>query len=132
MMYSNCNFIWYFLYQQIDNSKKACFYSIKRKDIENALHFIQNSILSKDTFNVCPRLLKLRMFDEFTNSNAESEHSALKKQSLGVSNIISITSLFQKTDMDATKKSNLHVKFQSKDIASTLIKNTMLAIKVSC
>jgi hypothetical protein len=110
------------LYQQIDETNKPCIYTIKRRDVENALHFIQNSILSKDTFNVRPRLLKLRMFDEFTNSNAESEHSALKKQSLGVSSAISMTSLFQKTDMDATKKSNLRVQFQSKDIASTLLK----------
>ena len=109
------------MYQQIDETNKPCIYTIKRRDIENALHFIQNSILSKDTFNVRPRLLKLRMFDEFTNSNAESEHSALKKQSLGVSSAISMTSLFEKTDMDATKKSNLRVQFQSKDIASTLV-----------
>ena len=47
---------------------------INANEVENALYFIQNSILGKESFEIRPSVLGTRMFDEFTNSNAEAEH----------------------------------------------------------
>ena len=55
---------------------------INANEVENALYFIQNSILGKESFEIRPSVLGTRMFDEFTNSNAEAEHVSLKKRVL--------------------------------------------------
>ena len=59
------------------------------------------------------------MFDEFTNSNAESEHASLKKKSLGVVANQKMSTLYEKADMNSTQKSQLRVIQQHKDIDLT-------------
>ena len=56
------------------------------------------------------------MFDEYTTSNAESEHASLKKKSLGVNANASMTTLAKKTHMNSTQKSNKRSVYQSNDI----------------
>ena len=55
------------------------------------------------------------MFDEYTTSNAESEHASLKKKSLGVNANASMTTLAKKTHMNSTQKSDLLPKFQFRE-----------------
>ena len=75
--------------------------------------------MSHDTFSIWPKILDIRMFDEFTNSNAESEHASLKKKSLGVVANQKMSTLYEKTDMNSTQKSQLRVIQQHKDIDLT-------------
>ena len=65
--------------------------------IDAALFHLQNKILSKPSIDIRHRLLGVRMFDEFTTSNAEAEHSSLKSRGLGVNVHTSLTDLFLKT-----------------------------------
>ena len=58
------------------------------------------------------------MFDEFTTSNAESEHASLKRKSLGVRANASMTTLAKKTTMNSLQKSNQRVVYESNDIES--------------
>ena len=87
--------------------------------VENALHEIQSTILSHESFCIRPKILDVRMFDEFTTSNAEAEHASLKKKSLGVVATQKMTTLYEKTDMNATQKTQLRVIQQHKDFEST-------------
>ena len=48
------------------------------------MDWAQNHIICKDSFRQRSKLLHLHMFDQYTNSNAEAEHSVLRKESLGV------------------------------------------------
>ena len=59
------------------------------------------------------------MFDTYTTSNAESEHAALKKDSLGVRSNGTMTSLAQKATSDALKQSNHRMMFQNNDLQRT-------------
>ena len=54
------------------------------------------------------------MFNEFTSSNAESEHASLKKKAGGVNNKISMNVLLEKTLMEAGKKVIYAIKLNSK------------------
>ena len=56
------------------------------------------------------------MFDEFTSSNAESEHRSLKKASLGMVATQKVTTLFQKSDMSAENKFLLRQNYQSRNL----------------
>ena len=87
--------------------------------VENALHEIQSTILSHESFCIRPKILNVRMFDESTTSNAEAEHASLKKKSLGVVATQKMTTLYEKADMNATQKSQLRVIQQHKDFEST-------------
>ena len=89
--------------------------------VENALHYIDNGILNEPSYNICPKILNKMFFDEFTSSNAEAEHAALKKKSLGMTATQKVTTLFKKADMDATKRGQNHIVQQTKDISSTMI-----------
>ena len=89
--------------------------------VENALHAVQNNIISHESFKIRPKLLGLRMFDEFTNSNAEAEHASLKKKSLGVNANQSMTTLYKKTDINASQKSQVRLQMQHRDIEMTNI-----------
>lgn len=70
------------------------------------MHHLRNSILTKPSLDIRHRLLEERMFDEYTSSNAESEHSALKSKSLGISNLTSLTDLFIKSMKAAETRGN--------------------------
>ena len=67
------------------------------------------------------------MLDEFTNSNAESEHASLKKKSLGVVANQKMSTLYEKADMNSTQKSQLRLIQQHKDIDLTNV-NTQCAL----
>ena len=59
------------------------------------------------------------MFDTYTTSNAEAEHSALKCASVGVCANDTMTALAQKTNIQATKRTNQRVRQQTKDLQCT-------------
>ena len=59
------------------------------------------------------------MFDTYTTSNAESEHAALKKDSLGVRSNGTMTFLAQKATSDSLKQSSHRVIFQNNDLQRT-------------
>ena len=83
------------------------------------MHYVENIILKKEAFEIRPFLLGTLMFDEFTSSNAEAEHSSLKRPSLGVLHHISMTTLFQKTKQDSARKTNERLQLQAKDLDMT-------------
>ena len=56
------------------------------------------------------------MFDEFTSSNAEAEHSSLKKASLGITVNQKVKTIFEKTDMSVENKFLLRQNYQSKNL----------------
>ncbi len=79
---------------------------ITKKQIEDALFHLQNNILTKPSLDIRHRLLDVRMFDEFTTSNAESEHASLKSRGTGVNNKTSLKDLFLKSMKAAEMRSN--------------------------
>ena len=92
---------------------------VYKEQVEKALHWAQNIILGKESFEIRPTILHIRMFDEYTNSNAESEHAALKKKSLGIQSNETMTSLFKKTHQEASKKSTQKMLNQNQDLIRT-------------
>ena len=46
------------------------------------------------------------MYDEFTISNVESEHAAIKSDGVGLLANNKVTTVFEKTDLNATKRSH--------------------------
>ena len=98
------------------DSTKIC-----HDQVENALHFIENAILNEPSYSIRPSLLDVMFFDEFTSSNAEAEHSALKKKSLGIVATQKVSTLFRKADMDATKRGQNNLIARNKDIGLTMI-----------
>ena len=63
--------------------------------------------------------MSIRMFDTYTTSNAEAEHSALKCASVGVSANDTMTALAQKANLQATRRTNQRVVDQTKDLQCT-------------
>lgn len=59
------------------------------------------------------------MFDEFTTSNAEAEHAALKSRGLGIDNHISMTDLFIKTTKAADIRSSDKQQHNVSDLEKT-------------
>ena len=59
------------------------------------------------------------MYDEYTTSNVEAEHSCIKSQSVGLTANAKVTSMFEKTDFNAEKRSHQRIIFQNKDIMCT-------------
>ena len=84
------------------------------------MHYIQNHIVSKESFAIRCDLLDVRMFDELTNSNAESKHAALKSNNSGVLSSISMSGLVDKTMIMSQKRSNLKSIEHTRDIHSTI------------
>ena len=82
---------------------------ISQNEVTNALHWISNHVLVHESFSIRPSLVHRFMFDELTTSNAEAEHSALKRSSLGISHKDSMHTLFYKTNMDAHRKSSQRI-----------------------
>ena len=74
--------------------------------------------------------MSVRMFDTYTTSNAEAEHSALKCASVGVSANDTMTALAQKTNCQATRRTNQRVLHQTKDLQSTDTKSKCALSKV--
>lgn len=74
---------------------------ISQEVVEAAMHTVQNSIICKESFKCRPDIIHVRMFDTYTNSNAESEHHALKKKSLGLQANSTLHTLMLKTEIDA-------------------------------
>ena len=60
------------------------------------------------------------MFDELTNSNAESEHSALKSNSTGVMSSISMKSLVDRTMLLSQKRSSQKLINHCRDINASI------------
>lgn len=94
-------------------STKIC-----QHQVENALHWIKNSIMVEPSFTIRPRILGTRTYDEFTTSNVESEHSIIKSKGVGVMANSKVTTMFQKTDLNAEIRSNQRTIYQEKDIMS--------------
>ena len=87
--------------------------------VENAIHWIKNSIIDEPSFTLRPTILGIRTYDEYTTSNVESEHSIIKSKGVGVASNSKVTTMFQKTDLNAEKRSNQRMIFQTKDIMCT-------------
>ena len=111
--------------------------------IKRAFDWAQNHIVCKEAFKSRPELLSVRMFDRFTNSNAESEHSALKKKSNNISATGSIFKLYQTIEMDAKrrdllKKQEQHAHAGSVDtktkcmLSRYLVKNCFFEMQYKC
>ena len=90
---------------------------ISSHEVHNALHWVNNHILVHASFDVRPSLVDRFMFDELTTSNAEAEHSALKRSSLGVSHKDSMHAFFEKANMDASRKSCQRIQRQVSDLS---------------
>ena len=74
--------------------------------------------------------MSVRMFDTYTTTNAEAEHSALKCASVGVSANDTMTALAQKTNCQAIRRTNQRVLHQTKDLQSTDTKSKCALSKV--
>ena len=64
--------------------------------VENAIHWIKNSIIDEPSFTLRPTILGIRTYDEYTTSNVESEHSIIKSKGVGVASNSKVTTMFQK------------------------------------
>ena len=120
----------YLKYYLSKRVKETCHLRDNRKicqdQVENALHEIKNGILDQPIFTIRHRVLGLCMFDEFTSSNTEAEHSSLmKKSSLGINTNQKVTTLFEKTDMSAENKSMLRHNFQANNL-------DMISVQTKC
>ena len=121
----------YYLYKRVKetrhlrDNRKIC-----QDQVENALHEIKNGIIDQPTFTIRHHVLGLRMFDEFTSSNAEAEHSALKRSSLGMNANQKVTTLFEKTDMSAENKSMLRHNFQANNLDMMNVQTQCLISKL--
>ena len=94
---------------------------ISSDQVEHAMHSIENNILNEESYSLRPQLLGTNFFDEFTSSNCESEHAALKKASLGMTATQKVSTLFQKANMDAQKRYQSRLINETKDITRTVI-----------
>ena len=89
---------------------------ISEDQVEKALQWVHNHIISEKSFGMRPKVLGTRIFDIYTTSNAESEHSAFKRSSVGVKANDSMTTLAQKSIKFSTKRSNERTYLQAKDL----------------
>ena len=64
----------YYLYQIVKDTAPSPSDRIYYDQVENTLYGVQHNIISHKSFKIRPKLLGLRMFDEFTNRYAETEH----------------------------------------------------------
>ena len=56
------------------------------------------------------------MIDKFTSSSSKSDHVSLKKGILGMNANLNVTTLFEKTDMNAENKFLLRQNFQLRNL----------------
>ena len=71
------------------------------------------------------------MYDEYsTTSNVESEHSIIKSVSVGLTANSTVTNMFEKTDLNAEKRSQQRHIFQSNDIMCTNLQTKCQASKI--
>lgn len=96
---------------------------ISKDEVDAAIEWAQNHIVCKEAFKQRPQLMNIRMFDRFTNSNAESEHHSLKKKSLGVKANGSLHQLFKLTDMDSRRRHNIKTQNEHSKLTSTDVKS---------
>ena len=92
---------------------------ITLEEVTNAFEWAENHIVCKEDFKSRPRLMNVRMFDRFTNSNAEAEHSALKKKSLGLQANGSLHQLYKLSEMDARRRQTLKQQDQCANMNKT-------------
>ena len=97
-------------------SQSSCF---NKQQVDDALSWVNNHITSHSSFSSRPHSMSIRMFDTYTTSNAEAEHSALKCASVGISANDTMTALAQKTNIQATRRTNQRVLDQTKDLQCT-------------
>ena len=102
-----------------DNINQPESQRITKQHIENCLFHLQNNILTKPSLDVRHRLLDVRMFDEFTTSNAESEHAALKSRGTGITNLTTLTDLFLKSMKSAEMRTYDKEVKNNKDLEKT-------------
>ena len=76
---------------QYKDHRKICL-----DQVENALHWIKNSVIDQPSFSIRSSLLGVRMYDEYTTSNVESEHSIIKSNSVGLTANSTVTNMFEK------------------------------------
>ena len=67
--------------------------------------------------------MHLRMFNRFTNSNAESEHAALKKKSLGLQANGSLHNLYRLSEMDAKRRHYIKQQSEHSNLTTTDVKS---------
>ena len=70
------------------------------------------------------------MYDEYTTSNVESEHAAIKSKGVGLLANNKVTTMFEKTDLNATKRYHQRTIFQNKDMMCTNVDTKCQASKV--
>lgn len=97
-------------------NKNSCF---NQQGVDEALIWVHNHITSHSSFSLRPRIMSVRMFDTYTTSNAEAEHSALKCASVGISANDTMTALAHKTNNQATKRTNQRILCETKDLQCT-------------
>ena len=56
----------------------------------------KNHVIDQPSFSIRPTILGIRMYDEYTTSNVESEHACIKSQSVGLTANSKVTSMFEK------------------------------------
>ena len=110
---------------QYKDHRKICL-----DQVENALHWIKNSVIDQPSFSIRSSLLGVRMYDEYTTSNVESEHSIIKSNSVGLTANSTVTNMFEKTDLNAEKRSQQRHIFQSNDILCTNVQTKCQASRV--
>ena len=98
----------------VTNSSK-----VSHDEVEQAIHWIKNSVIDEASFNIRPQILHKRTYDQYTTSNVESDHSIIKSKGVGVLGNTRVTSMFEKTDLNAKKKCTQRLIYQTNDLMCT-------------
>ena len=91
---------------------------------------MKNHIIDLESFSIRTLILNVRMYDEYTTSNVEAEHAAIKSKSVGLLANNRVTTMFEKTDLNATKRYHQRTIYQNKDIMCTNVETKCQASKV--
>ena len=75
--------------------------------------------MCKEAFKLRPEILHVRMFDRYTNSNAEAEHHALKKKSLGLQANSTLHTLHAKTELAAKVRHSIRKQQEHRNVITT-------------
>ena len=90
------------------------------------MEWAQNHVLSNHAFKLRPMLMHIRFFGRFTNSNAESEHSAIKGCSLPLKPNLPLSTAYQRIDMNAKRRQCIKKQQEHSDLNKTDSKSLCL------
>ena len=88
-----------------------------------ALEWFSNHILTSHTFSLRPKIINKLHFNEWTSSNAEAEHSALKSKGVDLGANGSLADVATKSISAGERRMGRKIKRQAKDISSTIIED---------